>query len=210
MLYPKNFATFDLLFMTLPLSLQIGIDSVTTPFRKSRWLLEMSGNVSSGTVRSDTASASGFDADYAIRLSGSKFVRDRLGVGLLLQGNRDNALRDEREAESIFIGPLVTYYFSNSPSGSVFLQGAPGYVRYREEGIVDLGVNEVVKGQGVGIFSTIGYSIVIKDMIGFDLGFTFLTSWLWGDRIIDNPPATSSENFVVSDYAFSFGFKVIL
>ncbi len=211
---------------TLPLLTLIALLSIVIPtfgqsdsldqqtaFRKSRWLIGISGTIGSGTVRTDAASSSGFNAEYSLSLSGSKFVTDGLAVGMIVRGQRNNPLRDQRESESAFIGPLVTYFFSKNPVGSAYIQAGPGYVRYREESILDSGgqqINEEVVGNGAGLVSTFGYSIVIKDIVGFDLGFTLVTAWLTGDRTSDPPLMNSQEKFRIGDYSFSFGFKVLL
>ncbi len=173
----------------------------------------MSGTVASGTVRSDTATSSGFNADYSLSLSGSKFVTDGLAVGVIVRGQRNTPLRAQGESESAFIGPLATYFFSKSPVGSAYIEAGPGYVRYREESVLDSGnqqINQKVVGNGVGLVSTFGYSIIIKDIVGFDLGFSLVTAWLWGDRISDPPLTMTSEKFRIGDYSFNFGFKVLL
>ena len=112
--------------------------AISTPFRKGRWITGLNGTISSGS-NSLNNSASGVSRNqYAIDFRTGKLVKDRLLVGGVLSFSRSNS--DEflkRTLESLFAGPLTTWYLSEGEQGSLFLSGAAGYVNFRDESTLD-------------------------------------------------------------------------
>lgn len=188
-------------------------DSSETAFRKGRWLLGLSGSVSSGSVQSDSASAAGYTIEYSLRLNGARFIADQWALGGFIRGERNTPARfNDRETEVLLFGPSATWYMSKAKAGSTFLSIGFGYSRFRDDfESIQMGqVNrELTTGQGVGVVGTIGYAVVIADRISFELGLDSSTNWIWAERSITGRPPFD-ENLRVGEVAFSFGFKVLL
>ena len=206
---------FSILFCLIHLSglAQSQQDSAVTPFQKGRWILGLTGTISSGSVRSDSASSDSYSLEYSLNLSGAKLVSDRWAIGGFFQGERSTPARFfTRETEAMVIGPQVTWYLSRSFYGSVFINVGVGYSRFRDQS--DALVNgqvrsELVSGQGVAVLGTIGYAVVVTKNITFDLGLNTATSWIWAERTINSQPGID-DDFRLTEVAFSFGFKVLL
>ena len=188
--------------------------TVLTPFRKGRWLLKMSGSISSSSVRTDSIGGSSYVNTYSLDLSGSKFIADKWALGMILAGERSGSKQFvDRTTETLFLGPLGSYYFSDNPTGSVFVRLSPGYSAFKNTVIeVNQGDEnlDVITGQGVGFLVNLGYSLVLRDVVAFDLGFTYTSSWIWARHSINSGMDVRDENFRVGGIAFSFGFNVLL
>ena len=92
--------------------------TVLTPFRKGRWLLKMSGSISSSSVRTDSIVGNSYVNAYSLDLSGSKFIADKWAIGVILVGERGGSKQIiDRTTETFFVGPLGSYYFSDNPTG---------------------------------------------------------------------------------------------
>ncbi len=204
-----------ILITTLPaFSQDISEDSVTTPFRKGRWLTGLSGGISSGNTKLDTASRRAFTNQYSFNFSTGKFFKDRWLLGGILKMQRDNSRQFvDLESETLLIAPLLSYYLSKNTQGSIFFSIAPGYARFREKTIVLAGGSpsqETLKGGGFGLFVLLGYSYVLHDRIAFDLGLGLTSVWANADREIEPGKAGNKVNIYTGNLLFSFGFNVIL
>ncbi len=183
-----------------------------TPFRKGRWITGLNGRISSGTTEFDSLKIR--SNSYAISIGTGRIFKDRWLAGLLLEAGRENAEDfNSRESEFLFVGPAVTRYFSKSAQGSVYLLLSPGYARTRESnefeinGIVD---EQEVIGSGFGLVSTLGYSYVMNDQIGFNIGLTLTNFWIDATRTSALSNVRTSESLKVGELSFTFGFSVIL
>jgi len=189
-------------------------DSITTAFRKGRWLTGLSGNISSGSSRLDTISNRTFTNQYAFDFSTGKFFKDRWLLGGILQMNRTNSRQFiEFENESLLIAPVISYYSSDSPVGSVFFLLAPGYARFREKtAVVILGTpsQAELSGGGFGLFAQLGYSYVLHDRIVFDLGLGLNGIWATGKREEETGQTRRKVKVENGNILFSFGFNVLL
>ena len=197
-------------------SLQTDNDSlaITTPFRKGRWITGLNGTISSGSNSLDNSASGVTRNQYAIDFRTGKLVKDRLLVGGVLSFSRSNS--DEflkRTLESLFAGPLTTWYLTDGEQGSLFLSGAAGYVSFRDESALDQSNNPpaiLIDGDGFGILVGFGYSYVLHDRVAFGMSLNFENSWL-SASVLETPENISrQENFIVADLSFSFGFSVIL
>lgn len=190
-------------------------DSVTTAFRKGRWLSGFSGSISSGSTKSSGSIIKSVSNRYRIEASSGAFIKDRINLGFNLDLERENAEGDGnvRTSEDIFIAPKGTYYFSKSKIGSLFLSFSPGLLIYRDEtGLTQDGnITEIInKGSGFGTKTTIGYSYVIFDLVTFDLGLNWSAFRINVTQSTSTDPATNDTHFIINDLSFSFGFKIFL
>ncbi|NMM47601.1 hypothetical protein [Marinigracilibium pacificum] len=189
-------------------------DSTTTPFLKGKWISGLSGTISSGTTISDTTTQRGFNNNYGINLSTGRFMKDRLLVGAIFNATRQNSTEIiERNAEQLFVGPLVSYYISKSEQGSLFFSLSPGYSSYLDEiAIVRNGIRqgEKVKGDGFAIYFRFGYAYAIHRRILLELGLNITNSWINAERISFPSNDSSQDKLQLGSLSFSFGFNVLL
>lgn len=188
------------------------LDSIDTPFKKGRWLTGLDGIISSST--SEVAGIEGRTTtnQYGLNLTTGKFIKNRLLFGGTLQAQRSSSSGIvERATETLFVGPLGNYYLSNNKKGALFIQLAPGYVRYLDEAAINQ-VSQTTQinseGNGFGAIIGVGYSYVINDRIAFDLAFNVNNFWITVDTV--STTGTISDTITVSDTLFSFGFNVLL
>ena len=189
-------------------------DSLSTPFRKGRWLTGISGTFSSSTNKLRSTDDRSTSNQFGLNINGGSFFKDRWLVGGLIQidgtefeGNADIT------SETFFIGPAVSHYLSPSSQGSLFVLFAPGYARYRDslnfENAMTI-VDQTSSGSGFALNFGLGYSYVIIDRIAFDIGFSVNQAW-FSINIEDEGMGTeTSDKISISNIAFSFGFKILL
>jgi hypothetical protein len=160
---------------------------ITTPFRKGRWLTGLSGSISSGANSLDTIGSGVTRNQYAIDLRTGKFLKDRLLLGGLVLLSRSSTKEfTKRTLETLYIGPLVTWYLTDDDKGSLFVSGSGGFVNFRDEsGFIQSGIPSqiLIDGNGAGILLRFGYSYVLHDRVAFDLSLNFTNSWLSPDVI---------------------------
>ncbi len=189
-------------------------DSLSTPFRKGRWLTGLSGGISSSSTKLDTASQRAFGNQYAFDFSTGKFFKDKWLLGGILRMQRDNSRQFvELESESLLVGPILSYYLTDNPQGSIFFSMAPGYARFREKTVVLIATTptqEVLEGGGFGLFVQLGYSYVLHDHIVFDLGLGVNNTWIGANREFDASRSVNKANIHIGTVIFSFGFNVVL
>lgn len=189
-------------------------DSITTPFRKGRWLTGLSGSISSGSTKFDTASTRAFTNQYSFNFTTGKFIKDQWLLGGIFKMQRNNSRQFvDLESESLLIAPLLSYYLSNHTQGSIFFSIAPGYAIFREKTVVLVGgvpSQEILNGGGFGLFVQFGYSYVLHDRIAFDLGLGLNSAWANAKRELEPGKAGNKVNIHTGTLLFSFGFNVIL
>ncbi len=192
----------------------ISADSLSTPFRKGRWLTGLAGSISSNTSKVSGSNEKTITNEFGLNLSTGKFVKDRWLFGGTVNADKaSSASSVDRTTESLFIGPFVAYYLSPNHRGSLFTRFSPGYVRYNEDTQVNSLPNPTElssKGNGFGSLIGLGYSYVIHDKIAFDIGFNLNLFWIGIDQEQQPSGTISSENLAISNTAFTFGFNVIL
>lgn len=189
-------------------------DSTITPFRKGRWLTGITGTISSSVNETKSTDERTSSNEYALNIVGGNFFRDRWLVGGIVQMTRSDAdgLTD-LNSESLFLGPLISRYFSDSDRGSLFLTLSPGYTRYNNtiSFMDDLDENfEESEGSGFGFIVNLGYSYVVFDRIAFDIGVAISQSWLNVERRLEPGDVVFSDDINLRDISFSFGFRVLL
>ncbi len=205
-----------LLLLGTSLFSQAEKDTVTdhTPFRKGRWITGLSGSISSGANSLDESRSGVTRNQYAIDFRTGKFIKDRLLVGGLVSFSRNDSEEfAKRTLETLYAGPLVSWYLTDGEQGSLFLSGSGGYVNFRDESSFLESENPtgvLIDGNGFGLFLGFGYSYVLHDRVVFGLSLNYQNSWLSAE-IIENPSNNrSQEQFIIADLSFSFGFSVIL
>ena len=105
-----------------------------TPFRKGRWLTGLSGSISSGTSSLDTIGSGMTRNQYSIDFKTGKFLKDRILLGGLVMLSRSSSEEfTKRTKEILYVGPLVTWYFTEGDKGSLFIGGSGGFVNFRDE-----------------------------------------------------------------------------
>ena len=216
----KLFLTlFFISFFAVPIQTiraqEVEKDSTTTPFRKGRWLAGLAGSIGSSAKENTSTDLKLVSNHYRIEISAGKFVIDRLNIGLnvnLERENINNEIDEERTSEDLFIGPKTAYFLSKSESGSLYFSLTPGFIMYRDETEKGQGENyidNVNKGNGFGLFSTFGYVYAIKDRVAFDLGLNWSSYWIDINQEVTGVQQVNEVNFVLSDFSFSFGFKIL-
>jgi len=193
---------------------QMNKDSISTHFTKGQWLTGMTGGISSAINSNKNDTTKGFSNKYSFDISTSKFFKDRWSVGMVFKINQSNTknLVVTGESESLFVGPVVSHFLSQSNQGSVFVSISPGYARFREQ----TGINQngsisqnLVDGQGIGGLFNLGYAHVIKERIVFNIGMS-VTSILIDANIESSDGSKIKDTLNVSDISLSFGFNILL
>ncbi len=185
-----------------------------TPFKKGLWLTSLEGSISSSNSTLGNGVNSRFNTAYGFNISSNKLFKDRWAAGLRLTATRASSSSFiDRESESIFIGPSITYFFSPAKTGSLFMELSPGYVRFFENSEANAGfliAQESVDGNGFGTVFRFGYAHVINEKVIFNFGMNVTNFWIAADRTTEPGPITVSENLTIGSLAFNFGFSVLL
>ena len=189
-------------------------DSVTTPFRKGKWLSGLSGSFSSNTLKLGSSEELFSSNGYALEISSGKFFRNRwlLGFNVVASSSSGSGLI-ERESESLLIGPSLSHFFLKEPYGSLYVSVLPGYIRIREEGTVTFGgetLNQKAEGPGFATRVRLGYSYVISRRIVLDVGVGTNLTWLNVTYNSEVEEITREESIFANGTFFSFGFNVLL
>ncbi len=192
----------------------VNTDSITTPFRKGRWLTGLSGSISSNTNKTGTSEEKTITNEFGLNLSTGRFIKDKWLLGGKINMDRASSGGNiDRTTESLFIGPFVSHYLSANNRGSLFTTLSTGYLRYREEtqlNTLQVATEFSSEGGGFGTLLGLGYSYVIQEKIAFDIGFNLNLFWIGVDQEELPSGVLSSENIAISNIAFTFGFNVIL
>ena len=189
-------------------------DSVTTPFRKGRWLSGLDGSFSSSTLKLGSSEELFSSNNYGIGIFTGAFFRDRWFIGFNVVANSSSGSGIiQRESESLLIGPSLRYFFLKESYGSLYVSALPGYIRVREEGTVLLEgevLNQKAEGPGFGTRIRLGYSYVISQRIVLDVGVGTSLSWLDISYSSEIDSIERSESIFSNGTFFSFGFNVLL
>jgi len=191
-----------------------GQDTISTPFRKGRWLSGLNGSYSSSTLKLDSSEELFTMNSYGLEIFTGVFIKDRwfLGFNLFaLSGGGAGLI--ERESESMLIGPSVSHYFLKEPYGSLYFSVLPGYIRIREEGTFnnqDFNTTQRAEGPGFSTRIRLGYSYVIAQRIVLDVGVGTNMSWVDATYRSDLNEIERKESIFANTTFFSFGFNVLL
>lgn len=189
-------------------------DSLTTPFRKGRWLSGLNGSFSSTNLRLEAENEQISTIQYGLEIFTGTFIYDRWFLGLSLLANRTSGSGFiERDLETFTIGPTVSRYFLKDHYGSLYLSGTPGIIIVRDEAAFEIDgatSNRSLEGPGVSIRLRLGYSYVISDKIILDVGLDNSFIWYDVELVTDPPQNVSKDTIFTNSTAFSFGFIVLL
>lgn len=187
-------------------------DSIT-PFKKGRWLTGLSGSFASYTSILDNDNKVSTNT-YGLELTTGNFFKDRWLIGGLLSAERvSGGGKIERGLETFFIAPTIAFYLSKNYQGSLFISISPGYIRFREETIINLNeepIIERIEGPGFGARLSLGYSYVIHNRIAFDIGLNVNNYWLNTKQESLPLGSSSKESIMINGINFFFGFNVLL
>ncbi len=189
------------------------MDSVT-PFRQGRWLTGLSGSIDSNNLELRSSELETTSNEFGLSLIGGSFFKDRWLVGGIIQANRSDAEGvTDLTTETLFIGPKIARYLSDSPRGSLYVFLSPGYARYRN--FISLRGDalfseETSEGSGFGFLVSLGYAYVVFDRIVFDIGIVLGQSWVDLERELQPEDLVISDNIAIRNISFSFGFRVLL
>lgn len=189
-------------------------DTITTPFRKGRWLSGLNGTFNSSTLKLGSSDELFTTNSYGLEIFTGAFFKDRWFAGFnLLATSSNGAGLIERESESLLVGPSISYYFLKEPYGSLYVNLLPGYIRIREEGSVQSEQEVIVQradGPGFATRMRLGYSYVISRRIVLDVGVGTTLSWLDVEYRTDLTNSVRGESVFSNSTFFSFGFNVLL
>lgn len=187
--------------------------SVSTPFAKGRWITGIAGSISSGSNTLNTSGEGMNINQYAIDYRTGKFARDRLLVGGLFSLSRDNIESvNSRTLETLYAGPMVAWYLSDDDQGSLFINAAGVFSKFRDETHLEneIGTEQIRDGLGGGMMLRLGYSFVLHKRITFDLSLNYSKMWLVSNETEQEISSVYTDDFTVTDLSFSFGFNIIL
>ena len=189
-------------------------DSLQTAFKKGRWLTGLSGTINSTTTNKGSLDLKTTSNNFGINIETGKFIKDRFLLGGRFQTHKNSTSGSiEGSTDTIFIGPFSNYYFSDNKTGSLFVTTSLGYVRYKDRiqlEQLDLLIEELGDGSGLGALIGFGYSYTINTSVAFDLGINVDLFWVNIEQ--ESLPSQTISNTKISsnDVSFSFGFNVIL
>lgn len=186
-----------------------------TPFQKGLWLTSLEGSISSSNNTTNTnQNQNNFTSAYGLNIASNKLFKDRWAVGLRINAQRSAVSGVlERESESVFIGPSITHFLSDAPTGSLFISFSPGYVRFFEQSSASSGavdISESIDGNGFGTAVRFGYAHLVNEKVLFNFGMNLNNFWIIADRVREPGLDISNENLSIGSIAFSFGFSVLL
>jgi len=188
--------------------------AVASPFRKGRWITGLGGSISSSVNDNNSNSSKTFSNRYNFEVRTGPFVKDRWAVGIVFTASRQSS-QDviSRESEILQIGPATRYYFSKDSKGSIYVNGAVLFVRTLDSNSIQnsgFAFNEKVEGSGIGANFVLGYTYVVNDWIGFDIGMGYDGSFIQGTVKSDQDITLRDEDFFRGQQFFIFGFNVLL
>ena len=188
--------------------------AVGSPFRKGRWITGLVGSISSSIVDNNSNSSKTFSNKYSFEIRTGPFVKDGWAVGIAFTASRESSQDAiSKESEILEVGPATRYYFSKNPNGSVYVQGAVLYVRTLDSNSIrnaGFTFDERVEGSGIGGNFILGYTYVVNDWIGFDIGMGYNGSFIQGKVKSDQDITLRDENYFRGQQFFTFGFNVLL
>jgi hypothetical protein len=189
-------------------------DSISTPFRKGRWLSGLNGSFSSATLKVESTENLISNNAYGLGIFTGTFIKDRwfVGFNIFAESSSGRGLID-RETEALLIGPSATYYFLDETYGSLYLSVLPGYLRVRESNSFEFEnqvFRETFEGPGFGARMRLGFAYVISDRIVLDVGVGSTLAWVETTFSSDIRGNSRNQSIFSNSTFFTFGFNVLL
>lgn len=201
---------------TIDLSAQSTVDSTSsTPFRKGRNLVGISGSISSASINNSQGpyNADKFINKYSFDIKLGKFVANKNLLGIVFNVFRDHtADYVEVEKELLSIGPWYRLYIGNMTNMGLYTQTSVLYTNYVEhsdgvQGYIQM--EQELRGNGISGTLGIGYAYVIADKVTFEVGFDYMFSRFVGELIDLRNDNSQEVTFNRQNYQFSFGFNLL-
>lgn len=197
---------------TLQSKAQEDSTSLQGPFQKGRQVVNLLGAINSTSSDQGTGGEKKFSNNYNFSIELGKFVANKHVLGLHFNTNRSHTEHFVfREREMLTIGPFYRYYLSNESKGSPYLQANFTYLNYVDISKVQFDTlsfsNEVI-GDGLSTVIGIGYTYVMRNRVGFDIGFEYQWAYVKANRTDKIMMSTESLDVHINEYLFHFGFIV--
>ena len=190
------------------------IPSYEGPFHKDRFITGLSGSIRSAALSDNPTSPDRqFLEGYQLGTNSGYFFIDRLATGMSFKVSREvNESVVRIESESMQIGPWIRYYTSLDPRGSVYPEISLQYINYLDNTQIDSAIPEVsiLRASGFGIEAGVGFTYVVSDNIGFDIGISYVGGFLNGRSSTTSMPEVVNDNFFLGQLDFRFGFIAIV
>jgi hypothetical protein len=189
-------------------------DSISTPFRKGRWLSGLNGSFSSSTLKIESTENLVSNNAYGLGIFTGTFIKERwfVGFNIFAESSSGRGLID-RETETLLIGPNAAYYFLDETYGSLYLSVLPGYLRIRESNsfeFEDQVLRETFEGPGFALRMRLGFAYVVSNRIVLDVGVGSTLAWVETTFSSDIRGTTRNQSIFSNSTFFSFGFNVLL
>lgn len=186
-----------------------------TPFTKGRSIVALGGSINSATrdrIGLVTESKK-FLNQYSFEISLGKVLTDNFLLGLRLSTDRvETEQLVTTEAEMLTVGPWSRLYLATSQNGGFFFQAGFLYANYYERNTLFeqfLAIDETIQGDGYALFGGLGYTYVMKRMVGFEVGFNYRISSIHAEVKDHIGPITDYQTFTRADIMFNFGIILI-
>jgi hypothetical protein len=180
------------------------------PFTKGRFVTGLSGSIRSAALSDNLLSSNRrFLEGYQLGTNSGYFFRERMALGINFRVSRDVQESINRiESETLQIGPWFRYYTSKEAKGSVYPEISLQYVNFADNTrSIDNSVNERrLISSGLGVELGVGFTYVISEHIGFDIGLNYFGGFLNGRSTTTGVSGTQQESFYLGQLNFRFGF----
>jgi len=180
------------------------------PFTKGRYVTGLSGSIRSAALSDNLLSSNRrFLEGYQLGTNSGYFFRDRMALGLNFRVSRDVQESFSRiETETLQIGPWFRYYASREAKGSVYPEISLQYVNFSDNTrSINNSIDERrLTSSGLGVELGVGFTYVISEHIGFDIGLNYFGGFLNGKSTTSGIPGTQQESFYLGQLNFRFGF----
>lgn len=194
---------------------QDSVKVIQTPFTKGRSLVAMGGSINSGT--SDriglVTDSKKFINQYSFDINLSKVVARNFIIGLKFSTERTETEQIvDSQSEMLTLGPVTRVYLATNYSGGFFLQGGLLFVNYFERNTLFGNfqvIDESIEGLGYAGFIGLGYTYVMHNRVGFEVGFNYRISTIYAEFFDHIGPVSDFQTFTRADIMFNFGFIIL-
>lgn len=194
---------------------QDSLKTAQTPFTKGRSVVALGGNINSATRDriGRVSDSKKFLNEYSFDISLGKVLANNFLLGLRLSIDRaETEQLVATAAEIMTVGPWARLYLGTSHNGGFFFQGGFLYANYYERNTLFeqfLAIDETIQGDGYAIVGGLGYTYVMKRMVGFEVGFNYRVSNIHAEVIDHISLASDFQTFSRADIMFNFGIILI-
>lgn len=204
-----------LFISTYSVSCQDITKTIETPFSKGRSVVALGGNINSGTSGriGFVSDSKKFINQYAFDINLAKVVSNNFLIGLQFATERTETEQlVNSETEILTLGPIIRLYLTPGKKGGFFLQGGLLFVNYYERNTLFeqfLSIDESITGHGYAGYFGLGYTYVLNNSIGFEVGFNYRLSSINAEVEDHIGQVKANQNFTRADIMFNFGFIIL-